>query len=90
MNYEAKGAELDTLNQGRMLRAESGVLHPLIMQKREAAIAKIVMHFRAGALDMILACAAELSTIEDMRVTIDNKVKQAEIIERKIHGSAGN
>ena len=79
-------SERDTqiLNTGRLLRLEAHVLLPLLNEKREAAIVKILQHYRAGKLDLIAHGAAELCVAEDMIQTIKNKIKAAEAVERKL------
>jgi len=44
------------------------------------------MLYRSGELEKIHQAAAELSVTEDMKQTIKNKIKQAEAVERRLHG----
>lgn len=72
------------ISTGRQLRAESDVLLPLLDQRREIAITKILNFYRAGDFEKIPSAAAELCAIDDMKIVIKNKIKSAEALERKV------
>jgi hypothetical protein len=78
--------EQQKMNTGRLMRAESDFLLPYLNTKQNLIIAKIVASFRAGDYSALTGHAAELTTISDMRNDITNKIKQAEILERKAYG----
>lgn len=86
MSEGLSAREHDVMNEGRLLRAESDLLMPLLLEKREGAIARLIYHFKEGKTELLTAVAAELSAIEDMRSTINTKIKKAEAIERKVYG----
>ena len=86
MSQELTEADIKTLNEGRMMRVESEILLPLLRQRRESAIQKLIGIFKSEEQKGILAATAEISCLEDMLTTITNKIKRAELIERKIHG----
>lgn len=81
---ELTEAEQEKLNTGRMMRAESDVLLPLLQTKQTLVVGKIVAAFRAGETDKLIPLAAELSTIFEMKITIGQKIKEAEHLERKM------
>lgn len=81
---ELTESEQQKLNTGRLLRAESDMILPLLQTKERLVIAKIVSAFKAGQQDMLWAHSAELSTIHDMRNEISQKIKVAESLERKV------
>ena len=76
--------EQQTLNTGRVMRAESDVILPLLQTKQDLVIARIVAHFREGDRDKVFAAAAELSILREMRSNIASKIKEAEHYERKM------
>lgn len=84
--YDTTEAEQRVLNDGRMIRGEADILLPLLRQQKDAAVSRIIYEFKGGKLDALPAAAASLAAIEDMITTITNRIKKAEIIERKIHG----
>lgn len=84
MAYDPSELEQKKLNTGRLMRAEADVILPLLQEQRENAIAKLCLHFRAGELNMLPAIAAEINSAETMMVSIKNKIRQAEAIERKV------
>lgn len=86
MTYDPTEKELSTLNEGRLMRAESDIIIPLLTKQREAAVSKVIYHFKAHELEKLPAAAAELAAIEDMRAAIANRIKKAEHIERKVYG----
>lgn len=84
--YDTTEHEQKVLNEGRLLRAEADIFLPMLRQQREIAISKIIHVYKAGG-EGLQAAAASLVAIEDMLTTTGNKIKKAEVIERKIHGS---
>ena len=76
--------EQQKLNTGRMMRAESDLLLPLLQTKQAAVLGKIVYSFKAGKHEELIALAAELSTLSDMKSEITRKIKEAESLERKM------
>ncbi len=82
---ELTEAEQTKLNTGRLMRAESDMLLPMLATKQGLVIAKIVGSFRSGDYGSLTAHAAELSMISEMRAEITNKIKQAEVLERKMY-----
>lgn len=78
--------EQGTLNKGRLMRAESEILLPLLTTKQNLAVAKLVADFRAGKYAELTGHAAEISTIMGMREEITRSIKQAEQIETKLYG----
>lgn len=85
--FDPTEREQHKLNEGRLMRAEADIIMPLLAEKREIAINKLILAFREGHADKLPTHAAELSSIEDMLTTIRNKIRQAEVLERKIHGN---
>ncbi len=77
--------EQQKLNTGRMMRAESDLILPLLDTKQALVIGKIVSAFRAGDYQALTGHAAELSTISEMKTEITQKIKVAEALERKIY-----
>lgn len=75
--------ELRAMQFGRLLSAEADLILPLLEKQREMAITKMLQHYRAGKFDMLPSAVAELCVTEDMKMTIKNKIKQAEQVERK-------
>ncbi len=67
------------------MRAESDMLLPMLATKQALVIAKIVGAFRSGDYGALTGHAAELSTLHDMKSEITNKIKQAEVLERKMY-----
>lgn len=87
-HYDPTESEQKKLDSGRLMRAEADVIMPLLLQQREAAVQRLIMHFRAGELDgRLAAAAAEISALETTTQTIRTRIKQAEVIERRIHES---
>lgn len=82
MDISEKDAQ--TLQTGRLLRAESDIMLPMLNERREAAVSKIIMYYRSGELEKITQAAAELSVTEDLKQTIKNKIKLAETVERRV------
>ena len=82
---ELTEAETAKLNTGRLMRAESDLILPLLQTKQALVIGKIVADFRAGKHEFLLAHAAELSTLADMMTTINRKIKEGEALERKMY-----
>ena len=82
---ELSERELETLNDGRVLRAESDVLIPLLSTKQALAVGKLIHAYREGQHEKLLSIAAEISTISEMQNTITQKIKVAEGLERKIY-----
>ena len=78
--------EQQKMNTGRLMRAESDLILPLLQTKQTLIVAKIVAAFKAGHTEMLTAHAAELSIIYDMRTEITRKIKEAEGLERKMLG----
>lgn len=85
MSYEPTASEQALLDQGRLLRAESQTILPLVRHKREIAIARLLLAFKAGDTERLLPATAELSAYEDIKLDIENKIKRAEVIERKLY-----
>ncbi len=83
---EITEAEQQKLNTGRLMRAESDMILPMLATKQTLVIANIVAAFKAGAYERLTAHAAELSTLSDMKAEITSKIRQAEAIERKLYG----
>lgn len=83
--YDTTEREQKTLNEGRLIRAEADIVLPLLRQQREAAISQIIFTFKGGKLEGLPAVCATLTATEDMITTITNKIRKAEVIERKIH-----
>jgi hypothetical protein len=83
---ELTEAETNKMNTGRLMRAESDLLLPLLQTKQALAVGKIVAAFRAGKHEELLPHAAELSTIMNMKDEITRAIKQAEMLEAKAHG----
>ncbi len=71
------------LNEGRLLRAEADLMIPMLAERREAAVARLLQHYRAGELDKLTAVTAEICVTEDLKQSIKNKIKRAEQVERK-------
>lgn len=82
--HELTEHEQKKLDTGRMMRAESDLILPLLQTKQTLVIGKIVNSFRQGDYASLTGHAAELSTIESMKSEITQKIKQAEAIERKV------
>ncbi len=80
---ELTETEQQKLNTGRMMRAESDLLLPLLQTKQALAIGKLIAAFRAGETNFV-SHAAELSMIDSMKNEITQKIKAAEAIERKL------
>jgi hypothetical protein len=78
--------EAQIINTGRLLRAESDVLVPMLVERRELIVQKIIMLYKAGDFERIRDCSAELSLIEDMKLKIKNKILAADAVERKLNG----
>lgn len=76
--------EQQKLNLGRMMRAESDVLLPFLQTKQTLVVALIVSAFRAGEQEKLWGLAAELTTLTDMKQEITRKIKEAEILEKKM------
>ena len=85
MSIELSEWEIAQLNEGRVMRIEADVLMPIIKHRITIAVSKIIAIFKSGEQEKLLAAAAELSTLEDIRSSIDNKIKRAEVLERRIH-----
>ena len=82
---ELTEAETTKLNTGRLMRAESDLILPLLQTKQALVIGKIVADFRAGHHDKLLGHAAELATLADMKNEITRKIKEGEALERKMY-----
>lgn len=76
--------DMRTMQLGRLMRAEADVILPLLAERREQAITKMLQHYRAGKFEMLPSAVAELCVTEDMKQTIKNKIKAAEAVERKV------
>lgn len=85
---ELTEAEQEKLNKGRMMRAESSMLLPLLETKQTLVLARIVQAFRAGESEKLLSLAAELSTLFEMKGEISRTIKQAQILEEKQYADA--
>lgn len=77
--------EQEKLNTGRLMRAESDLILPLIDTKQAVVVGAIVSAFRAGSYDRLTGLAAELTTLFEMRNQIKQKIKTAEGLERKLY-----
>lgn len=84
--YEPTEAERRTLEQGMIIRAEASALTPILQERRELAVLKIIAQYKTGKFEPMLGLVAYLTAVEDILSTMSNKQKKAEIIERKIHG----
>ena len=73
--------ENQKLNAGRLMKAESGLLLPLLQTKQTLVIAKIVSAFREGKHEQLIGLAAELSTLAEMKHEITRTIKTAETLE---------
>ncbi len=83
MSIELSEKDTKVLNEGRVLRAEATLL-PLLQTKQALAVGRLIAAFRAGETNFI-GHAAELSMIDSMRNEINQKIKAAEAIERKLY-----
>lgn len=66
--------ELEKLNSGRLLRDAGQHLLPLLQEMKEACLARTVNAHRsmyAEGKEVLIACAAELSVIEQLRTKIN-------------------
>lgn len=84
MKYDLTEKDAQVLNTGRLLRAESDVMLPMLAERREQVITKLLMHYRGGAMDKVRDCVAELCVTDDMQKTIKNKIRAADAVERKV------
>ncbi len=84
---ELSEKEQTQLNTGRMMRAESDLILPLLHTKERLVIGKLIQAFRAGDYGSLTGHAAELSTLDSMRVEITQKIKTAEALERKAYAN---
>jgi hypothetical protein len=84
---ELSEKEQQQLNTGRMMRAESDLILPLLQTKERIVIGKIVASFRAGEYGALTGHAAELSTLDSMKNEITQKIKLAEALERKAYAN---
>lgn len=79
--------EQEKLNTGRMFRAESDMLLPMLQTKTAVVVGKIVAAFKSGGKPYeFLAYAAELSTLSDMKAEISRKITEANHLEEKALG----
>lgn len=85
MTAELTEKEQAKLNEGRMLRAESDMILPLLATKQATVLGKIVSDFRNGHHDKLLGHAAELSTIYEMKTEIGRKIREAEALEKRVY-----
>ncbi len=81
---ELTETETQKMNTGRMLRAESSALLPLLESKQALLVGKIVQLFKSGDYEKLTGAAAELSTVWDMRTEITRKIKEAAYLEAKM------
>lgn len=89
MTFDPNEKDLDNLNRGRLMRAESDLMLPMLNKQRENAIAGICNSFREGKLEMLPVYAASLVSIENMKSEIKITISKATILEEKIYGSKG-
>ena len=82
--------EQETLNSSRMIRAESDVLLPLLQTKYTLTAAKIVSAFKAGQTEKLTTLAAELSTVYDMKLMIEQRINEAAYLEKKMLSDEGD
>lgn len=85
MVYDPSGRDLSSLNIGRMMRAESDVILPMLQTQREDAIAAACQAFRTGQMNDIPIHIARLVTVENMCIEIKQKIAKAEAIEKRIY-----
>lgn len=78
--------QLAKLNKGRMLAATMPALMPLLKQKREDLISKMISSYRGGEKDF-LAEVAELAAYYGIEQELLNENKQLQKLEEKLHGS---
>ena len=82
---ELTEAEQQKMNTGRLMRAESDLILPLLQTKQTLVIGKIVADFRSGKHENLIGHAAELSMISEMKNDITRKIKEGEALERKMY-----
>ena len=90
MIFDPSEKEVSALNTGRLMRAESDVIGPLLERQKQDVISGLCNAFRAGQLDMLPVFTAQLVSIENMKAEIKNKIAKAENIERKIFNAGSN
>ena len=76
--------DIDTLNDGRVLKIAAPVLLPLLDKRKKSAIGKLLGQFRMGNSDLV-GYVAELSSIYGLYEDITNKIRSTETLEEKIH-----
>lgn len=82
--------EAQAINTGRLLRAESDVMLPMLAERREHAVQKILLYFRSGEFEKIRDCAAELCVMDDLQNKIKNKIRAADAAERRMTNGDNN
>lgn len=80
--------EIEQLNQGRLLRDAGQVLLPILGQMKRGVEAKIINSHRTlhgEGTEVLLACAAELSVIDELIGKITRNNKETSVREGKLH-----
>lgn len=82
---ELTEAEVERLNQGRLVRAEASIILPSLGKKKGEAIMKLIGAYKQGKTNELLSITAEISAYADMEQDIKRRNNETEQLERRAH-----
>lgn len=79
------------LSEGRAANFALDMLEPHFARLRDAAIARLQAAHRGGelTLDLALAVACELNTLDDLAGKLDRSILSARQLQEKLHNQKG-
>lgn len=81
--------DITTMNIGKKAGMVLEYLNPLIDDQKEIIVTRMKNMYREGSATepKLFSIAGELVALDDLKNRITNKIKQADRISRKVHGT---